>query len=472
MEKLSLKTKTFYGLGLASRGIKDGLFQLFLVLYFSQILGLDARLAGLSSLIALSFDAISDPVVGIISDKWKSKNWGRRHPFMLASALPFGIFIYVLFAPPASLSQMGLFWWLTGFGILVRLSMTFFVVPYISLGAELSKDYKERTTITASRLMFAAILSPVVMIIGYVYFLTPSEAYPNGALNRANYPNFILLCSILIVLFIVISTLMTRDTIPNLPQPSAQQNRLKTSQLLSSVKAAFKMPSFRSLVFFTMFLYVGIGIGVILSPYFSIYFFEFTTIEMAILPISSAIGGVLAMAIAPNLGDKLDKKTAAIWGTVLAGIFFTSPFSLSLMGVFPEPNSESLLLIYVITLIIAYASLWVTFSLSASMMADVVDEFELQSGNRQEGLFFSSMSFSHKMTTGVGTLIAGFLLSWIQFPKQTNLADVPPAAIEGLGYIGGPFLFIFYMGAIVFLFFYPITKERYQEIRAGLDEGN
>jgi len=272
MQKLSLKTKTFYGLGFASRGIKDGLFQLFLVLYFSQILGLDARLAGLSSLIALSFDAISDPMVGILSDKWKSKNWGRRHPFMLASALPFGLFTYILFAPPSDLSQMGLFWWLTVFAVLVRVSMTFFVVPYTSLGAELSKDYKERTTITASRLMFAAILSPVVMIIGYVFFLTPSEAFPNGALNKDNYPNFILLCSILIVLFIVVSTLMTRDVIPNLPVISEQQDQLTTGQLLSSVKAAFKMPSFRSLVFFNMVLYVGIGIGVILSPYFSIYF--------------------------------------------------------------------------------------------------------------------------------------------------------------------------------------------------------
>ncbi len=470
MQKLSLKTKTFYGLGFAARGIKDGLFQLFLVLYFSQILGLDARLAGLSSLIALTFDAVSDPLIGVLSDKWKSNTWGRRHPFMLASAFPFGIFIYLLFAPPEGLSEMGLFWWLTGFGILVRLALTFFVVPYISLGAELSTDYKERTSITASRLMFAAILSPVVMIIGYIFFLTPSEAFPNGALNKDNYPNFILLCSILIVLFIIVSTLMTRDIIPSLPLPSEKQNNLTTRQLLSSIKTAFKMPSYRSLVFFTMFLYVGIGIGVILSPYFTIYFFEFTTTEMAVLPISSAIGGVLAMLIAPNLGDKIDKKGAAILGTVLAGIFFTAPFSLSLVGLFPTPNSDSLLLIYVITLIIAYSSLWVTFSLGASMMADVVDEFELQSGNRQEGLFFSSMSFSHKMTTGIGTLIAGFLLAWIQFPEQTNLADVPAASIRGLGVIGGPILFTIYMGAIIFLFYYPISKERYNQIRAGLNE--
>ena len=98
MKNLPFNIKLFYGLGLASRGIKDGLFQLFLFFYFSQVLGLDPELAGLSSLVALVFDAISDPLVGLISDKWQSKKWGRRHPFMFAAALTpqsiFGILVF------------------------------------------------------------------------------------------------------------------------------------------------------------------------------------------------------------------------------------------------------------------------------------------------------------------------------------------------------------------------------------------
>lgn len=78
-------------------GIKDSLFQLFLFFYFSQVLGLDPELAGLSSLVALVFDAISDPLVGMISDKWQSKKWGWRHPFMFASALPLGFFVLSVF---------------------------------------------------------------------------------------------------------------------------------------------------------------------------------------------------------------------------------------------------------------------------------------------------------------------------------------------------------------------------------------
>ena len=102
------------------------------------------------------------------------------------------------------------------------------------------------------------------------------------------------------------------------------------------------------------------------------------------------------------------------------------------------------------------------------MMADVVDEYELVSGERQEGLFFSTLSFAYKCTVGFGYFFAGLLLNWIAFPKQTEIADVPVAAIDGLGLVGGPITFVIYIFSIVFLFFYPITKGRYLEIQAAL----
>ena len=230
MEKLQTSLKLAYGIGFASRGIKDGLFQLFLFFYFSQVLGLDADLAGLSSLIALIFDAVSDPLVGLISDKWKSSKWGRRHPFMLVSAFPLGVFTWMLFSPPNGLEQSGLFWWLTGFNILVRIALTFFVVPHISLGAELTTDYKERTSVTAYRVLFAAFLSPIVMIIGYTFYFVPTENISNGLLNVDAYPQFALLCGALMTISILISTWTTRKVIPNLPQPSEFQNQLTALQ--------------------------------------------------------------------------------------------------------------------------------------------------------------------------------------------------------------------------------------------------
>lgn len=469
MKNLSLDIKLFYGLGLASRGIKDGLFQLFLFFYFSQVLGLDPELAGLSSLIALIFDAISDPLVGLISDKWQSEKWGRRHPFMLTSALPLGFFTWLLFAPPAGLSQMGLFWWLTGFAILVRFALTLFNVPYISLGAELSTDYKERTSITAIRLVFATLFSVIVMIIGYLFYFVPTETYSNGLLNKEAYPTFGLLCGVLMAIFILVSAWGTKSIIPNLPKPSAFQNQLSTRQLLGSLGTAIKMKSFRSLVIFIMLLYVGLGVGIIFSPYYGPYYFGFSAQEMAVLPISSAVGGFLALLIAPNLGDKLDKKWGGFWGTLLSGFFFSLPYNLRILGCFPDNGTPLVLPLFLVMLIIAYSALWIAASLASSMMADVVDEFDLKTGNRQEGLFFSTMSFAHKMTTGVGTFIAGLLLAWIEFPKQTSVENVPQSAIDGLGLVGGPIVFSFFVISIFFIVRYPITKARFLEIREGLE---
>ena len=267
----------------------------------------------------------------------------------------------------------------------------------------------------------------------------------------------------------MISAWGTRKIIPNLPKPSAFQNQLTTRQLLGSLGTAFTMPSFRSLVFFIMLLYIGLGVGIIFSPYYGPYYFGFTAQEMAVLPISSAVGGFLALLIAPNLGDKLDKKWATFWGALVSGIFFTIPYNLRILGFFPDNGTPMVLPLFLITLIIAYSALWIAASLAASMMADVVDEFELKTGNRQEGLFFSTMSFAHKMTTGVGTFIAGLLLAWIEFPKQTSVEDVPQSAIDGLGLVGGPIVLSLFVLSIFFITSYPLTKARFLEIRAGLD---
>ncbi|MDW3648394.1 MAG: MFS transporter [Bacteroidia bacterium] len=469
MKGLTTTTKVLYGLGFSSQGIKDGLFQIFLFFYFSQVLGLDAALAGTASLLALMFDAVSDPLVGLLSDKWKSAKWGRRHPFMLVSALPLGVFTYLLFAPPESLEQNGLFWWMTSFSVLVRLALTFFIVPHMSLGAELTTDYKERTSVTAYRIMFAAFISPVIMIIGFLFYFPATEEFSNGLFNKSAYPDFALLCSILMIIAILVCVYGTKKMIPLLPKLSAEQERLSTTQLFASLNEAAKMRSFWSLILFVMMVYVGIGVGVVFSTYFGTYYFEFSTKEMAALPIGSAIGGILALLVAPGLGERLDKKRAAIYSTVIFAVFFSLPFLLRMIGAFPSNGDPALLGIYVVTLIIAYMFLWVSFSLANSMMADVIDEYELRFKKRQEGLFFAAMSFAFKCTTGLGQFIAGILLSWIAFPKQAKLGEIPQEAVDGLGMVGGPILLMFYLSSIIFILYYPINKAKYKEIRTVLE---
>lgn len=469
MNQVSTGTKLLYGVGFSARGLKDGLFQLFLFFYFNNVLGLDAALAGTASLISLMFDAISDPAVGLWSDQWKSRKWGRRHPFMMFSAIPLGLFTWLLFLPPEGMGQAGLFWWLLVFSVLVRLSITFFLIPHLSLGAEMSTDYQERTSITSIRIMFAAFVSPVTIILGLTTFFAKTEEYSNGLLNAAAYPRFAFLCGVLMIICILITVFGTRHIIPDLPQASEDQQGANLKEVFHNLGQAFRMSSFRNLVLYIMIVYVAIGIGVTFTTYFTTYFFELTESELAFLPISSAIGGILAVFIARFMGKRWDKKPTAIISTIIFAVFFSVPFNARLLDIFPANNSPLLVPMYVLTLTVAYTFLWVALSTGNSMMADVVDEFDLQSGQRQEGLFFSTMSFAFKMTTGLGSFIAGILLTIIAFPKQAGIGDVSPEAIQGLGLVGGPILMLCYLASLVFLVFYPITKNRYQEIRRKLE---
>ena len=106
-----------FGVGQAAEGIKNQAFNVFLLFYYQQIVGIPGSLAGLALGIALIFDAISDPAAGVISDRFKSR-WGRRHPFMFVSAFPLVITFIALFNPPAGMDQFASFLWLTVFAVL------------------------------------------------------------------------------------------------------------------------------------------------------------------------------------------------------------------------------------------------------------------------------------------------------------------------------------------------------------------
>lgn len=468
--QVSKRTKFFYGIGFASQGIKDGLFQVFLFFYYSQILGLDAALTGTATIIALFFDAISDPLVGVISDNWTSKKWGKRHPFMFLSAIPLGLSIYFLFLPPESSGQMGLFWWLTVFTILVRFSLTLFIVPAMSLGAELSTDYEERTSITSVRIMFGTFFSMVTIILGFVYYFVPTEEVVRGLMNQSAYAPFALMCAFLIVVVIFISTWGTKNEIPRLQSLASSRKAFSMKNFFYTIGQMVKLKSFNAVVLFTMMVYIGLGIGTVFTTYYMEYYFQLKESEMAFLPISSGLGGVLALIFAPRIAKKFDKKFTVIFCTALFALLFSAPYNLRKMGIFPENGDPNLMVYFFLSVLGGYLFLWIVLSIVNSMMPDVVDEYELKMHQRDEGLFFASLSFAYKLTVGVGYFLAGILLTWIAFPSQTAVEDMPVEAIEGLGTIGGPITLVVYLSSIVFILRYNIDKQRYLDIRAKLEE--
>ena len=146
--KLSVGTKLSYGSGAIAEAAIHITFNTFNFLFYNNVLGLSGTLTGLAITIAVIFDAVSDPIVGSLSDRLKSK-LGRRHPFLYLSAVPLGICFVALYTPPTEFGEIGLFLWFTVFTVGLRLSTTFYHVPHLALGAELSDDYRERTVIFA-----------------------------------------------------------------------------------------------------------------------------------------------------------------------------------------------------------------------------------------------------------------------------------------------------------------------------------
>jgi Na+/melibiose symporter-like transporter len=139
--KVPVSTKIFQGVGALPGSHKDFAFNTFLLLYYSQVLGVPASSASLILAICLLVDAVTDPLVGAYSDSFRSR-LGRRHPFMYAAAVPFGFFICLLFMPPAA-GETALLGWLFVFTLATRTSFTFFVMPWNALAAEFSDGWGE-----------------------------------------------------------------------------------------------------------------------------------------------------------------------------------------------------------------------------------------------------------------------------------------------------------------------------------------
>ena len=163
-----------YSSGSGVIGINAVIFGTWVLIFYNQVLGLNPILASLALGIALVVDAISDPLIGAWSDRFRSK-WGRRHPFIYSSILPLCVIFYLLFTEPNSYSQSYLFWKLLILVLIIRISLTFYEIPRASLGPELTKDYDKRNFVNGWAYVAAVVAGTTVTFVMYSYFLTETE---------------------------------------------------------------------------------------------------------------------------------------------------------------------------------------------------------------------------------------------------------------------------------------------------------
>ena len=469
MARVSLYTKTAFGLGQIGEGVKNSAFSYFLLFFYSQTLGLSATLTGLALFIATTFDAITDPIAGSISDRFHHR-WGRRHPFMYASAVPLGVTFALLFSPPEGMGDTATFLWLVFFTVAVRASMTLYHVPHMALGAELSEDYHERTVIVAFRTLFGLAGAVGTVWLAWLVFFASTPEFERGQLDPSAYPPFGLVFGGVIAASVLLSSLGTHDQIPNLPKPSPEAGRVSLAALRRDYVAALSNRHFRPFFIGVVLFFVMRGLQETLTVHMSTYFWLLEQEQIATVTLATLPGFLLGVPVWTALGKRMDKRPAFLTGIALFTLFVLAPPFAKLGGFYVAPESP----LYVGLL--ATAGFLASFCAAAglvmagSMMADVADDHELTSGARQEGIFFAALAFAAKSTSGLGSFLAGIGLDLIDFPTQVDPTLVPEGKAMALGILYAPGIAAVAVVAILFLARYGIDRRLHAEIVAKLEE--
>lgn len=467
--RLPLSTKLTYGVGSIAEGVKDAAFKTFLLFYYNQVLGLPGWMGGAAGAISLIIDAVVDPVVGSLSDGTHTR-WGRRHPYMYASAVPMAVTFILLFNPPAGLSHWGLFAWLTTFAVLVRVSMTFYSIPSNAMVAELTPNYDERTGLVSYRYLFGWIGGGGITALAYLWLLAPGGKVSDGLRDPAGYAAWSLVGACMIAGAILLCALGTHRLIPTLKSPP-HAGRFSLRRLEGEVREALGNPSYRTLVVASLFASVGGAFTDVFGLYMNTYFWEFTPEQLAAFLPAIVVGVVVGASAAGPISVRYDKRGAALSIATASVLIGPLPVFLRLAHLTPPNGSLELL-----AALVAHATFMIACAVSigiliGSMISDTIDQNDLEHGARREGIFSSAIAFSAKAASGVGTLLAGVALDLIAFPRPVPGLPVPEIATHqatALGWIVGPGLMGLWLFTLLFLSRYRLTRAEHAHIVSQL----
>jgi len=464
---LSFSTKLYQGIGAIPDVVKNWSFNTFALLYYNQILGVDAVLVSIALAIALVFDAVTDPIVASISDNLTSR-WGRRHPLMLFSSVPLGAALFGVFTPPGGLSADALFAWLLLFTILTRGLMTFYFVPWAAIAAELSDDYQERVSVMAYRYAVGWTVGVGLPLYIFTVVMPGTAQFPVGQLNPAGYPKMAFIVACLMSGGALATTLLTWREIPYLRQHVGETSSFSFARTLREVLQALQNRQF-ALVFIMVLISSAIaGTTANIGIYMTTYFWGLTTEDLRWISLS-AIGALIAFPVVAAVKHRWDKKTILLVCYIVSVFDGIILVNLRFLDVLPQ-NGDPMLLVILVAMGVVAASLAVIQGIiSASIVADLLDDQELKTGLRQEAMFFAALSFSGKAVSGIGTVLGGLIITLIHFPTGAAPAEVPANTLLQLGLIVGVVVPLFYLIPISLLTRYNVTRQRHREIVRALE---
>ncbi|RJP23529.1 MAG: MFS transporter [Candidatus Abyssobacteria bacterium SURF_5] len=436
-EKLRLSTHVCYGVsqfGLNCIGTAFGINALF---FYTTVLRFDSVLFGIIMLIGQAWDAISDPLMGHLSD---NTNWkrGRRRPFIILGAVPFSVAFFLVFSPPALSSQNVIFIYLLAAVLLMFTARTVFETPYNALAPELTPDYDERTKLSGFRQFFGTIgdaqgaILPLLLVSLFHEHRKPAHFV---------YGLFAALITI------ILAEITRRGTF----EKPSRIHRSQVSVVDSFIAMSRNRP-YLIFIFSSTVAQMSNNIVTYLVLFVTKYWFLNEALATRFFAFFF-IGCVLAVPLWVKLSNLLGKKWTYIldltgYGVLLSGILFLSK----------DAHLAATVVMFFAGMF--NVGLWI---LSGTIAPDIIEWDEYHTGKRREGVYAGVWTFMYKAGIGLALMIVGFALKLIDF--NADLPAQSASTLFKLRILFGPIPALFLIaGALVFLL-YPITKSKHQEIR-------
>jgi len=465
--RLPLGHKFGYASGQLVDLVVGSMLNVFVLFYVTAVCGLPGGLAGLALGAGLVVDAVMDPLIGSLSDGWHSR-FGRRVPFMVLGIIPLLVTFNLIFALPSTLGDTGLFLWLTLLSVSLRISLSLFTLPYQALGAELSDDYTERSSIAAWRWGVGILGTLAVIALGYGVFLSG----PGGTSRRGAYLALTATLSGMILVGALVSVwigLATRDRQHATIAPS----QAITTRLFGEMAEMFRNPTFRVLFASSLLFNIAVGVNQALGLHVATFFWKLSAGQMQALAMAAVIGLALGAPLIAPLVSRIEKRTLLLIGMTGMIVTQAGPTSLRLLGWLTLTGS-SLTAVLAAIAVLGGGFMALTIIAFLSVIPDAADEHEQLFGTRREGLYFAGWSFASKAASGAGILIAGLVLQLIRFPvhiSQQSAASesLPATTTTWLGIAGGPAAALLSIGGIAIVLLYRLDRQAHARIMIDLN---
>jgi Na+/melibiose symporter-like transporter len=459
-------TRILYAVGAAANSVRTVLFGLFSLFFYSSLMGVPGTLVGLGGAISLLWDAVIDPYIGTVSDR-RTGRLGKRHGLMLLGSLTMGVAFWAFFNPPTGLPMCGVFAWAVASGILVRTATSLFVVPYYALGAELTDDYHDRTSIVAMRSVFALLSSLVTVVLSLLLFL-PSDVQADPELTIEGYHGMGIFAGLVMTGAGLVATLGTLGERRYAPDGATASSMSTTVRGLGrDLTNALRVSSFRIVFLSYSLAFLGTVVNASMAMHFLNYYMDIRSgTALAFYQLSFYVGAMLGVIFWAHYAKKVEKRILYFGGTMATALAMSGAFFLFGEGGLLGTGNLSPLLVGNGLAGFCGSVLWV---MPASMLADVIDEDEFQTGRRQEGTIFGLISFGEQIAASGAILLTGILMD-VFVGLQVGAMEQSRVTVERIGILYGVIPAVILLASALSILRYRLTEDRVLAYQAALSK--